>query len=272
MHCPYCKKARFDPSSGKPVKRFSYVPLIPRLMVMMEDERMARALRYRSEFKHDPSIIRDVFNGKVYRSLLGKHVTIGGRQQRHTYFGDKRDMVFGLSTDGYAPFKRRAKTAWPLLLFNYNLPPDIRFLLEYLLCVGVVPGPKKPHDWDSFIWPLMEELLQLEAGVPAWDAVDRMAFMLCAFLILVFGDMPAVSMMMHMSGMNGKCPCRFCKIIGVRIPGHSMPYYVPLDRSTHPAAQEPDAVKTYDPLDLPMRSHAQFLSDARAAQETRTKC
>jgi hypothetical protein len=29
--CPYCKKARFHPDSGKPVKRFSYVPLIPRL-------------------------------------------------------------------------------------------------------------------------------------------------------------------------------------------------------------------------------------------------
>jgi hypothetical protein len=238
---------------------------------MMEDEKMARALRYRSDFRHDPNTIRDVFDGKLYRSLLGKRVTVGGRTQRHTYFGDKRDMVLGLSTNGYAPFKRRAKTAWPLLLFNYNLPLEIRFLIDTLLCVGVIPGPKKPHDWDSFVWPLMEELLQLEAGVPAWDAVDLVAFMLCVFLILVSRDMPAVSMMMHMSGTNGKCPCRFCKILGVRIPSYSMPYYVPLDRSTHPAAQVPEAVKTYDLMHLPMRSHEGFLADAHAAQDARIK-
>jgi hypothetical protein len=264
--CPYCNADRFD-ASRKPRKRFSYVPLIPRLVALMANEEKAKEARYRGEVhKHDPAMLQDIFDGKLYRSLLNKRVSIGGRLQRHTFFQDTRDMALGFSTDGYAPFRKRSKTAWPLLLYNYNLPPEVRFHLENILCVGVIPGPKKPHDFDSFIWPLVQELVQLEAGVAAVDAVSKERFKLRAYLLVVFGDMPAVAMVMHMTGTNGVCPCRFCKILGVRIPGRDRPYYVPLDRSRHPSAQGPDAIKSYDPENLPLRSHAQFLAEAQAAE------
>jgi hypothetical protein len=41
------------------------------------------------------------------------------------YFKDDRDMALGLSTDVFAPFKKHKLTAWPLIIFNYNLPPEI---------------------------------------------------------------------------------------------------------------------------------------------------
>jgi hypothetical protein len=152
--CLYCKQDRRN-TNGKPQKQFSYILLIPRLQAMVANGETAKLLRYHGDFQHNPKTICNVFDGKVYRSLLGKRVSIGDHLQRHTYFGDKREMALGLSTNGYAPFERRAKTAWPLLVFNYNLPPEIRFLIENLLCVRVIPGPKKPHDFDSFVWPLM---------------------------------------------------------------------------------------------------------------------
>ena len=37
-------------------------------------------------------------------------------------------------------------------------------------------GPKKPGDMDSFLWPLVQELLQLEIGVPAFDAIAQVSF------------------------------------------------------------------------------------------------
>jgi hypothetical protein len=266
--CPYCKEARRD-AKGKPRKRFSYIPLIPRLVALMGNEEKAQQARYRGEVhEHDPDVLKDIFDAKVYRSLLGKLVSIGGRLCQHTFFQDTRDMAFGFSTDGYAPFRKRSKTAWPLLLYNYNLPPEVRFHLENILCVGVVPGPKKPHDFDSFIWPLVQELVQLQAGVSAFDAVKKERFTLRAHLLVVFGDMPAVAMVMHMTGTNGVCPCRFCKILGVRIPNRDKsPYYVPLDRSQHPDAQGLHGIKTYNPDNLPMRSHAQFLAEADAAEK-----
>ena len=45
----------------------------------------------------------------------------------HEYFSGPRDIALGLSTDGFAPFKRHKSTAWPLVLFNYNLSPETQF-------------------------------------------------------------------------------------------------------------------------------------------------
>jgi hypothetical protein len=212
--CPYCNEDRYD-ARKHPRRRFSYIPLIPCLQAFLRNQEMATKMQYRGKFEHNPTKIQDIFDGKLYRLLLGKHVRSKDRPQRHTYFDDLRNIALGLSTDGYAPFKRWKKTAWPLLLFNYNLPPDIRFHDENILFLGVIPGPNKPHDFDSFIWPLLEELLQLEMGVDTWDSLEKKTFKLRAFLLIVFGNIPTVSMVMRMKGHNGRCPCRFCKIVGV---------------------------------------------------------
>ncbi len=88
--------------------------------------------------------------------------------------------------------------------------------------------------------------------------------MLRAFLIVVFGDIPAISMLMRMKGHNGISPCRICEIKGVRIPGdHSTIHYVPLNRATHPAIQGNEhRISRYDPRHLPLRMHAHLLQQA----------
>ena len=70
-----------------------------------------------------PSVISDVFDGAHYRKLLEEKVSVDGQAFNHTYFQDACDIALGFGTDGFAPFHRRKLTAWPLLLFNYNLPP-----------------------------------------------------------------------------------------------------------------------------------------------------
>jgi hypothetical protein len=256
--CPFssCKEPRYD-ARNRPRRRFNYIPIIPRLKAFLANTAQAEQMRYRAEFEHVAETITDVFDGKLYRELLGKHVRpINGPVQQHRYFDQPTDIALGLSTDGYAPFRRRAKTAWPLLVFNYNLPPEIRFHLENVLCLGVIPGPKKPQDFDSFLWPFIMEMLELEVGVDAWDAKDRKYVQLRAFLLLIFGDIPAVSMAMKMKGHNGICPCRFCEIRGVQNPGvQRSPYYVPLNRS-HTSSP------SYDPRNLPKRQHPTFMRQA----------
>jgi hypothetical protein len=268
---PKCRQPRYN-SRGKPRRQFAYLPLTPRLQAFFANNKKAREMLYRgTDFEYDPDVVKDVFDGTHYRSFLGKNVhPVDGQPRTHQYFEDARDVALGLSTDGYAPFKRRTKTAWPLLVFNYNLPPDVRFLPENILCVGVIPGPNKPWDFDSFLVPLVQEMLALELGVTTWDSLKEEHFQMFAFLILAFGDMPAVSTIMSMKGHNAICPCRFCKIRGIRIPQSSnIIHYIPLDRSTHPNAQGADDIRVYDPLNLPMRSHSEFLSQAVAVDAAR---
>jgi hypothetical protein len=267
---PKCNKARYN-ADGRPCKQFTYLPIIPRLKALMANFETAQQMQYRAkEYNFNPSKIVDVFDGDIYRNLLGKRVTVNGVPQSHTYFCDHRDIAMGLATDGFGPFKHRKTTAWPLILYNYNLPPELRFCKGFHLPLGVIPGPKKPHDFDSFMWPMVQELAQLEAGVSAFDAMTQTACLLRAFLIIVFGDIPAVSMLMRMKGHNGYSPCRFCHIKGVRGPGSKV-LYVPLDRREFISVREdPTSVSRYDPLNLPKRTHKEFLEQATQVQAAKT--
>ncbi|KAJ7206883.1 hypothetical protein GGX14DRAFT_366811, partial [Mycena pura] len=107
--CSYCKEPRWR-ANGKPRKKFTYIPIIPRLVAFAANPDMAEKHKYRSEHTHEPGLTTDVFDGSHYRSLRKENVEINGKKHPHKYFGDARDIALGGSWDGFAPFKRRKKT------------------------------------------------------------------------------------------------------------------------------------------------------------------
>jgi len=220
-------------------------------------------MRYRGhEHTHESGKISDVFDSTHYINLRQKKVVIDGKELPHQYFQDPCDIALGLSTDGFVHFRNRKSTCWPLILFNYNLPPEDRFHVSEIISLGIVPGPKKPIDMDSFLWPFIEEMLHLGAGITVFDPLLQSTFVLHAYLISVFGDIPAVSLVMQMKGHNGQYPCRFCKIQGVRVPGlKATTHYVPLHCANHPTIQgstDPSVIKIYNGAMLPLHTHEEI--------------
>jgi hypothetical protein len=115
-----------------------------------------------------------------------------------------------------------------------------------VLCVGVIPGPTQCKDLNTFLIPLIEELLQLEAGVKSStlkpegndtrepeDKVEPNTngynFAQRAFLIIIFGDILAIAKLLFIKGHNTLTPCRACYIQGVlcHLRNNSV-YYIPL--------------------------------------------
>jgi len=255
-HCPFpdCQEPRYD-GSGKPRMQFQHLPVGPRLKAMFLNKDVVELLDYRTTrtpSEHSNSI-SDVFDGKLYRDLCGKPVRVGGQVFDHKYFEDKRNITLGLSLDGFPIFNKRNLSAWPVILINFSLPPDIRTHLAHLLCYGVIPSPKAVKDMDSFLYPLYRELEKLAQGITSLDLRSREKFLLHAFLLLIFGDMPAVAKVMRMKGHNDFCPCHFCEIHGVRYPAGCV-YYVPLARV--------DGDTSYNAITLQKRTHKQFLNQA----------
>jgi hypothetical protein len=123
---------------------------------------------YRAESELEPDTVKDVFDGTHYKELLRKFVTLHGKTLAHKVFSDMRDIALGISFDGFAPFKRRKYSSWPIIIFLYNLPPEIRFHLEKIFCIGQIPG--HPKDTDSFLFPFVEEMWKAGGGVRAHDA------------------------------------------------------------------------------------------------------
>ncbi|PIL31775.1 hypothetical protein GSI_06479 [Ganoderma sinense ZZ0214-1] len=239
-HCAYCKTSRFD-EYGNPRRCYTYLPLKDRLRALRRHEPTAKEMDYRGKFEATPNGgVQDVFDSERYRTLQTKHVVIDVCMADHR--------------------------------IQLQSPPELRFHKQHILPLAVVPGPKKPKDFDSFLWPAVEEFQQLAVGIPAYDPRARSMFIQRAFVILVSGDIPAISMVMQMKGHNAIYPCQMCTIRGLRPPAvKATTHYVPLERARHPAVlQDPEAIRTYDPGSLPLRTHDDIISQGRKVMEAPT--
>ncbi|QRV99729.1 Transposase family Tnp2 protein [Ceratobasidium sp. AG-Ba] len=269
--CPYCAEARYS-AAGCPRRSFHYTPLIPQLQALFRSRQLLAKLMYRSkvEANPEPDMVQDVYDGEHYRKLRNTRLDPNAE---YRILDNPEDLALGLSTDGFTLFKRRRRglsTAWPLIFINYNLHPKYRVRLENIICVGVIPGPRQCKDLNSFLAPVLEELLQLEQGVDSIKTTPATApkheerpeeegdgelteFKLRAFLIMIFGDIPAISKLLAMKGHNALVPCRTCYTQGVlcRRKKNSV-YYIPL-------ALPGDEGDGYPPDMLLLRSHELFL-------------
>ncbi len=110
--------------------------------------------------------------------------------------------------------------------------------LSNILPLAIVPGPKAPKDYNSFLQPLVDEFKQLSLGNWAFDAFSNETFKLHAYLISFHGDMVATKHVMNFKGPNGISPCSLCLILGIwNLQGtttHYVPHTPPFDQpSTH---------------------------------------
>ena len=186
LECPKCKHNHYKANGKTPHSYSKYLPLIPCLHAMVLNPSYVWKMQYQSNHQWDPTKLTDIFDGTQYGLLLEEFVTISDEELLMHFFSDPCDIALGLSSDSFCPFKHCTKTSWPLILFNYNLSPDKQFHKRNTISLGNIPGPKKPCNMDSFLWPLVQELLQLEIGISAFDVISNVMFLLHAYLIIVF--------------------------------------------------------------------------------------
>ncbi|KAI0694857.1 hypothetical protein C8Q76DRAFT_585319, partial [Earliella scabrosa] len=109
QECPHCRTSRYD-EYGKARRQYSYLSLKARPLAMRRNRQTAEGMQYRGEYIADPAGVRDVFDSAHYKDLCGRRVVIHGRDLGVQFFSDPRDVALGLSTDGFAPWRRRKKT------------------------------------------------------------------------------------------------------------------------------------------------------------------
>lgn len=266
--CRFCGEPRKH--HGKPQRQFSYLPFIPRLQGWFQSRAKIETLLYRDKFEHTPGRKKDVFDCDHYQDLRHTKVVVDGHEQDYCYFNSQFDIAFSFCADGYLLFKRRRKgpTATPLMIQIYNLPPTIRTHIAQLVWLGVIPPPRAPKDLPSFLFPFDEECAQLAHGVRTFNAATGSHFPLRAYRLFTLGDMVSINAELGIKGHNGFSPCRSCKMKGVRnVTGGQTNYYIPL---TQPAI-EGEPLKSWDPADLPLRTHNSFGAALTDIKKAKTK-
>jgi len=158
--CPQCHESRYKLGKSSKVARKSAAYWSPTnsLRVQYADKARAEVLRYRHNYTSTPEYtvgdgMGDVFDGLRYKKL----VSLG-------LFPDSRDVALMASADGYQIFRQKRDDCWVVLLLNANLPPAVRVKRENLLISVLIPGPKAPKNFNSFLRPLVEDLKLLQGG------------------------------------------------------------------------------------------------------------
>jgi hypothetical protein len=109
---------------------------------------------------------------------------------------EARKIRLGLATDGFNSFseKNTKYSMCPVFVVPYNLPPwaciqESNFMMDLL-----IRNPKCPSkDFDVFLEPLIEDLIDLWKGVRAYDAITCKPFKLYAAILWCIHDYPALS-------------------------------------------------------------------------------
>ncbi|KAI9458326.1 hypothetical protein BJY52DRAFT_1223445 [Lactarius psammicola] len=82
--CMYCGLSWYH-KNGKPRKKFTYLPLVPRLWAFCANTEIATMMQYRSQCESEsvPGVIKDIFDGENYKTLKSKHVQINEKTFKH---------------------------------------------------------------------------------------------------------------------------------------------------------------------------------------------
>ncbi|GET67263.1 transposase domain-containing protein [Rhizophagus irregularis DAOM 181602=DAOM 197198] len=107
-------------------------------------------------------------------------------------------------------------------------------------------GPKQPQDFNSFLYPLIQEMKLLQDGILCYDGNKKEYFTLRAHILAWTGDLPALSKILYLTGHNSYSGCRFCNLRGTLNEMNRHVYY--------PLQQNIDSIR------LPIRTHDEMLT------------
>jgi len=220
--CPMCCELRYEfhMKKGKrvkvPRKQFHTIPIAPQLQALWRSRESADHLRYREEYTK--RILKELEENNGMRKSPYTDF-FGGTDYLEAYM-DKRiksgDMVLLMSLDSAQLYRNKLSDCWMYIWVILNHSPDMRYKKRHVLPGGFIPGPNKPKNIDSFVFPGLYHLAAVQKdGLRIWDASRDVVFDSNPFLALATADGPGMACMNGFVGHQGKVHCRlYCPIIG----------------------------------------------------------
>lgn len=172
----------------------------------------------RNPYEHDreDNVMDDIWDGSVLKEFLGPD----GKSFIRDDLGSESRLVFGLNQDGLNPYGNRiagkSVSVGPIYLVCLNLPPDLRYRVENICLVGVIPGPREPQtdQMNHLLRPLVNTLLE------AWNDGFYLSktrnypsgrLVRCA-LVPIIADLPATRQLTGISGHSSDHWCSMCDL------------------------------------------------------------
>jgi hypothetical protein len=238
--CPTCGESRYDQitltnSNGKvkkPRQEFHSIPIGPQLQALWRHSDSAASIQYCdtrtaeiiNELERSDGLLDsydDFFHGSEYLQAVNSgHIKPG-------------DMILMFSMDGAQLYRNKLSDCWIGIWIIFNHSPDRRYKKVRVLPAFFVPGPNKPKNCDSYLYPSLHHLAALQKeGIRVWDASSNRMFTSTPFLALATADGPGMVYLNGLVGYHGKNGCRlYCGVTGRHKPGGA--HYYPVLLKPH---------------------------------------
>lgn len=210
--CPKCDKRRYVSDQSRiPTRRFTYLPLKPRLVRLFGNSNMAQILQSHATIKNpDTDNFFDLHGSEGWKNAY----SING-----VFKGDPRGISLSICADGVNPFAHNKVTysMWPIMLTLLNLPRHMRNRFASILLVGIVPGngSQEAKSLNPYLDILVDEMLEL-SGSTLYDAYRDAPFECKTAILLHTLDYPGIGKVLSVVGSGGLQGCMFCDIQGTR--------------------------------------------------------
>ncbi|KAL5499417.1 hypothetical protein EMCRGX_G010827 [Ephydatia muelleri] len=194
------KKCCRQQCKGSTVCNFVILPFEDHLLQLCEEN--WDKLQYPFTRRQETDMQHDLQDGSKYRALM----------QPGEFLSVPEHIGLILCSDGIPVFKSSGLQLWPIELCIANLPPEIRYNVQYLLVGGLWLGSVKP-DMNKILKPILTRIKKLEDS----ETIIRTKVgnkKLKAKLILATFDLIAKAMAMNLTQFNGKYGCPYCLDIG----------------------------------------------------------
>ena len=188
----------------RPFKVYCYRSLASSLQRLLQCQAFVSCIESWRLRQEATATLSDIYDGQLWKDFM--------------YFEDAPflacpySLALAMNIDWFQPYKWTESSVGAIYLTVMNLPYHLRFKREFVILAGIIPGPREPkRDVNSYLRPLISELLDLWNGMPM-EVIgeDKKRNIRCA-LICVACDMPASRKTCGFLGHTAKLGCNKCK-------------------------------------------------------------
>jgi hypothetical protein len=225
--CPYCSAPRYH-ADGRPRRQFTTIPIGPVLQSFYASPQTAAEMHYLEKRLTEISDYLRTNNGEMegYDDTACSHDLLKAWASGQF---TKDDIALQLSIDGAQLYRDKASDCWMFIWIIHNLRPGLRYTKSFVIPGSFVPGPNKPREIDSFLFPSLHHLASIQReGLRVFDASTSTEIRRSIpIVVIASADSPGAASMSGFVGHSGKQGCRvYCAITGRRRDGD--PHYYPV--------------------------------------------
>lgn len=148
-------------------------------------------------------LISDVYDGQVWKEFVNSN-----------FFQTTYAYGLMLNMDFFQPYAHTVYSVGVIYLTIMNLPRSVRYKLENMIIVGIIPGPKEPSltSINNFLFPLVSELQQFWKGVmlPVHSPTGVVQQKVKCALMCISCDLPAGRKVCGFLSHNARLGCSKC--------------------------------------------------------------